>query len=508
MKELKLLSLVLVAGTATMFTACTSESDNSPSANISYESVAAAQQVPVTFGTYMGETPVTRAGTAGNIADDGTNSAEANLVAKGGFGVFAYYNNAGNYPETLTPAFIENNSLEPNFMYNQLVNGVVSGAHPSQTVAWSYTPLKYWPNDFANNAAVDNQNTPTATDQAKGSKATTVSFFAYAPYVHVVASSGALDGTNYSTESIMEDWDGNSTPETEVGITGLTGNSVTTDPRVSYTIATIPSNSVDLLWGVAPGTSGTENYNITTGGTQGVAFGMPNKNLTKQTNTEKIEFSFNHALAKLGLTVQAARDQVAAGPGGVGDKELWEASDPAHKTRIYVNSVTITSSMKTSGKLNLNNQTANTAKWENLSGDAAPTTLNVNGGNINPDLVFDSTLDLDNASQKPGVLAKSSTNLMVNGTTNVYFMLIPQTTGTIDVVIDYDVMTLDGNLSGGKSTVNNRIKKTISALAFNNGYEYTLNLVLGMNSVDINATVAPWTAGGAIDPVNLPINVN
>lgn len=455
-----------------MFTACTSESDNSPSANISYESVAAAQQVPVTFGTYMGETPITRSGLAGVMTDTELQLAAA---SGGGFGVFAFYNNAGNYPEDWSagdPAsWTYNNTLVPNFMYNQLVEW--------NSTAWNYTPLKYWPNDFANDAAVDNQSSP-----AKGSKNTTVSFFAYAPYVATASATGPT------------------------GITAFTANTATSDPKVSYTIATTPSASVDLLWGVAPGTSGTENYNITTGGTQGVAFGMPNKNLTKQTNTEKIEFSFNHALAKLGLTVQAARDQVAAGPDGAGDKELWEASDPAHKTRIYVNSVTITSSMKTSGKLNLNNQTANTAKWEDLSGDAAPTTLNVNGSNINPDLVFDSGKALDAGDQKPGVLAKSPTDLMVNGTTNVYFMLIPQTTGTIDVTINYDVKTLDANLNGGMSTVNNVITKRISAINFSNGKAYTLNLVLGMNSVDINATVAPWTAGGAIDPVNLPINVN
>lgn len=461
-----------------MLAACTSESENGPSANISYENIAATQQVPVTFGTYIGEQAITRAGTAGNIADDGTNSAEANLVAKGGFGVFAYYNNAGDYPETLTPSFIENNSLEPNFMYNQLVNGVVSGAHPSQTVAWSYTPLKYWPNDFANNAAVDNQSTP-----AQGSKNTTVSFFAYAPYVPVTAATGVPTSGS-----------------TSVGITALTDNDDKSDPKVSYTIATDPDASVDLLWGVAPTSTA---YTITTGTTQPVTTGLPNKNLTKQTTGEKVDFNFNHALARLGLTVRAAKDQVDVG--AADGKELWD-SDAANKTRIYVNSVTITSSMRTSGKLNLNNETANTAKWEDLSA-AASTTLNVNGANINPNLVFDSGKDLDAGDQNPGVLAKSPTDLMVNGTTNVYFMLIPQTTGTVDVVIDYDVMTLDGNLSGGKSIVNNRIKKTISALTFANGYAYTLNLVLGMTSVKIDATVAPWTPGGAIAPVNLPINV-
>ena len=483
MREKMFFRMVLIAGAATMLAACTSESENGPSANISLESIAATQQVPVTFGTYMGEQAITRAGTAGNIADDGTNSAEANLVAKGGFGVFAYYNNAGNYPETLTPAFIENNSLEPNFMYNQLVNGVVSGAHPSQTVAWSYTPLKYWPNDFANNAAVDNQNTPTATDQAKGSKATTVSFFAYAPYVPVNVTTGVPTSGN-----------------TIVGITALTDNNEKSDPKVSYTVATTPDASVDLLWGVAPTSTA---YTITTGTTQPVIAGRPNKNLTKQTTGEKVDFNFNHALARLGLTVRAAKDQVDVG--AADGKELWD-SDAANKTRIYVNSVSITSSMITSGKLNLNNVTANTAKWENLS-TAASTTLNVIGSNINPNLVFDSGKALDAGDQKPGVLAKSPTDLMVNGTTNVYFMLIPQTTGTIDVTINYDVKTLDANLNGGMSTVNNVITKRISAINFSNGKAYTLNLVLGMTSVKIDATVAPW-GSGAEQEVDLPINVD
>ena len=69
MKEKMFFRMVLIAGAATMLAACTSESENGPSANISYESIAATQQVPVTFGTYMGETPVTRAGYAGIIDD-------------------------------------------------------------------------------------------------------------------------------------------------------------------------------------------------------------------------------------------------------------------------------------------------------------------------------------------------------------------------------------------------------------------------------------------------------
>lgn len=94
-----------------MLAACTSESDNSPSAKISYESVAAAQQVPVAFSTYLGETPVTRA-----YMDD-------TQLQSDGFGVFATYSDNTTYAA----------SQGPNFMFNQRVSYSASN--------WGYTPV-------------------------------------------------------------------------------------------------------------------------------------------------------------------------------------------------------------------------------------------------------------------------------------------------------------------------------------------------------------------------------
>lgn len=482
-----------------MLAACTSESENGPSANISYESIAATQQVPVTFGTYIGETPVTRAGTPGSIEDDGTaNDAPAVLGLKGGFGVFAYYTFTGTW-DSATGA-TDNGTYggsagtqitNPNFMYNQQVTGATTGTYSvDQATAWSYTPLKYWPNDYASG---DVDTNPT---NAQGSKVSKVSFFAYAPYVATASATGPT------------------------GITTFTSNATPGDPKVSYTVASTPDASVDLLWGVA-GSSGDN----TAGVANPIVAGKPIVNQTKQELDGKVSFKFDHALSRLGLTVQAAKDKVAAGSND--GNELWDAT-AANKTRIYINSVTISTTMYMSAVLNLNNTTADVAEWE-FSGAAAATTLTVQDvttpsviKNLNPDLVMDTSKTLDDGAQKPGVRAIASatpgalvpTPVMQHNGEDVYFMLIPQdlstATGTdqnITIVIDYDVKTLDANLAGGMSSVNNRITKVIGGIKFESGKAYNLNLVLGMNSVDITATVANWGAG-TDHTVDLPINVN
>lgn len=85
----------------------------------------------IEFGTYLGRDAQTK-GSVFNTEGMKTQ----------GFGVFAYYTNDQKYSAAATP----------NFMNNQQVTYVGS--------AWTYAPVKYWPNE--------------ATDY--------VSFFAYAPY--------------------------------------------------------------------------------------------------------------------------------------------------------------------------------------------------------------------------------------------------------------------------------------------------------------------------------------
>lgn len=260
----------------------------------------------ISFGTYMGKTGTTRAGyenttgmTTALLKDGGTS---------GGFGVFAYYTGKNTYGQqqksTYTSESGSASNISPNFMYNQQVT--------YSTDHWTYDPIKYWPNDFANPGAVDNQS-----DAAQGSDTYggNVSFFAYAPYVEVTQATAAnIDGANPATGAI----NGSITAD---GITHLSGNAYAGDPIVTYTIPSDINeggNWVDLLWGTANGTSqkatdtGTANTNTGVGGsaiqgspgtTHATAIlddNFVNANLNKQKVDGTVGFLFKHALAKIG----------------------------------------------------------------------------------------------------------------------------------------------------------------------------------------------------------------
>ena len=154
---------------ATMFLAACSQSEL-------VEDIAKGQNdnapQAVEFGTFVGKNTRTTTGATGGIT-----TAQV-LANKSGFGVFAYYTNAATYGNTATTG-----SQAPNFMYNQQVTGT-NVAVP----VWSYTPLKYWPNDTSD-GVVDGASATGST--AGGGK---VSFFAYAPYVETATGDDGIIG--------------------------------------------------------------------------------------------------------------------------------------------------------------------------------------------------------------------------------------------------------------------------------------------------------------------------
>ncbi len=91
----------------------------------------------IQFGTYIGRAAQTRA----SVVD-------LDVVQTGGFGVFAFY--------TGTDSFDQYTGTTPNFMNNQKVTWTPDATKGN----WTYTPVKYWPNNEDDK----------------------VSFFAYAPY--------------------------------------------------------------------------------------------------------------------------------------------------------------------------------------------------------------------------------------------------------------------------------------------------------------------------------------
>lgn len=400
---------------------------------------AAEEKVPLTFSSYLGKTATTRAGATGVQT--------TSTLATNGFGLFAYYSDNSSYGATSTP----------NFMYNTQVTGTPTDAPTS----WTYSPLRYWPNETGTD---NNGATSEGTDH--------LTFFAYAPYVEATATTGAVT-------------------DNTVGITALTSNATAGDPKVSYTVAADPAKSVDLLWGV----SNTTSWGNVTGTALTLTEGLPYLNLIKPKTDQNVSFNFKHALSRLGLTVQGAFDQVAAGG------TLTDA-------KITVAKVEITGAgFAAKGVLNLNNTDAGVPKWEISDTDAGTLSLTLDGDNLN-ETIKDAG-DVKAANQKEGVTATQK-NLLKD---NTYFMFIPgtaTTTSPLKVKITYYTTTDDANLATGYSRVENVITKSISAadpgLKFEAGKAYTLNLVLGMTSVKVTATVAGWTDDSSTQ-VDLPINV-
>jgi len=182
---------------------------------------------PVTFGVYAGNT-ATKA-TTGDLTTATLQS------STDGFGVFAYHSDASAGETAYTTG-----TSKPNFMYNQQVTYASS--------AWTYAPIKYWPNEYGSAA------TSTATD--------VVSFFAYAPY-----SDGSINGISTMTPA----------------------NDAAGDPKILFTNPA--AANVDLLWADQKAST--------------------LKNLSKQTTSGSVDFKFKHALSKVGFSIIAYTDAAA-----------------------------------------------------------------------------------------------------------------------------------------------------------------------------------------------------
>lgn len=444
--------LFMFATAALMLAACSNDGEvalNDGAAQLQSGSGAVA------FDTYTSS--ATKAGAPGVM--------NTTTLQTTGFGVFAQVSD-GDYSA----------GDGPNFMYNQEVEYSAS--------AWTYEPLKYWPNETGD----DPQASSISTDVDK------LSFFAYAPYVAsrttpADAAKGMLDGVSYSAEPTRSNAN-----TAAVGIQAVIANNGTVDPWVRYKVATTPSESVDLLWGVAP--SGGLSYTDVTGGTTSVDGGNPLVNLIKPGKDQKIKFLFKHALARLGLTVVAAVDQVAAGG------ELDDQTKIAVES-VKISDVTATPVLKTIATLNLKNTAAGTALWDAFDGETVEFTVNSANG-LNPNIAYDTDAETTwgQTGDWTGVTPAESP-VIADGK---YFMLIPSNADTdLQVQITYYVITKDTKLNGGYSSVKNVITKKVTVNSLTNNKAYNLKLILGLTSVKLDAEVADWQVDGS-NEVYLPQN--
>lgn len=205
---------------------------------------------------------------------------------------------------------------------------------------------------------------------------------------------------------------------------------------------------------------------------------------TKQSIGDKVDFLFKHALARIDFTLQAAVDQTAAG------------GTIAEGTTITLNKIVLgteTNGFYTNGTLDL---TKPTATWL--------------GSTLTGCQTF--TLDTDNFVPNSNVLDKANNDQanLIDANGDDYIMIIPQKKENLSVYVEYTVKTVS-NDGKDNSTIENKITTPISSIDFQAGKAYTLNLVLGMTSVKLVASVEPWDVvnpGTEVDlPENLPENI-
>ena len=419
-----------------MLTAC-SNADEAPTKS----TAPSTGDTAINFGAYMNRS-VSRGGAVGEL----TGAAE---LQGAGFGVLAYYTDNKPYaPDAL-----------PNFMYNQQVE---------YNSGWTYSPLKYWPNEYGAGAA------STGVDM--------LSFFAYAPYTQVDLTSGMVEAPNDQT-----------------GIIALTRATENGDPKVRYVASLDPATKVDLCW----------------------ADPIMNKIKTNYASDGKVAFNFCHALASINVQIDASDDNNALdantriyvrsvtfeGFALKGDLDLNKSTEitlPYTTAKPlwyepYINSSLIGEAV-----------TIFDGRRDGREGVAdmpneKPVGFNqkiIQGGAYN-------TLE-----ETPGV-TNEAVNLFNSDTKTDDIYVIP-TDMPLRVTIAYDVETYDENLLSGflsdgivhGSTIENVITKTVTLggnnLTLEAGKKYTIGLHLGMRSVKADATIAAWEPSATPGEANLP----
>lgn len=527
--------ILMAAASAFVLTGCT-ESDLSGDTSLAKESAPSAIQ----FSAATRNAGTTRAtgGVAGNIT---TKSLKTGDHSKG-FGVVAYHTNTSAWSTVNTTAI-------PSFMWNQQVKWNTTNS------VWSYSPVKFWPNDFSEGKVDDSQGAGQDNNNAYGSQnGGKVSFFAYAPYVEFPASTA--DGI-YTKNKVSQ----KATPDDD-GIVAMTANDYPGEPQVYYILDNADlSKAVDLLWGVRGNSSG---YDLATQtATDAATIGDYNTDLTKQSVGESVNFLFKHALSKIGghtktddpaglttgLQVVLDVDDGSLTDGVKTGTKIFDGAKQAN-TLVTVKSIEIydLKTANTNGLPGVTETTSDLVKegWFNiatgtwqataLSGSGATYSSKVDAegsagtvGTLNPKIKEDASgLAYDGSKWKtsavsegiPGVVETTPTDVYADDSNVPALVLIPSNTEQHLVVrVEYVVRTFDPNLnaaaSGSEGTwtkVTQKItsKLTIPANALKANTYYKLLLHLGLTSVKFTASVCDWedaaNAGTDGNPNNNPNN--
>lgn len=423
----------------------------------------------VSFGAYSGRT-ITKAGP--------TDDMNLDALKDHGFGVFATYSGTADFTEATN-----------DFMYNQLVN--FDGS------AWTYSPLKYWPN-------------PTNGQSADDQK---VSFFAYAPY-----ADPEVTGADNS-----------------YGITGFSIDATSKHNMLSYTFSKDKPN-VDLMWGYKK-----KNVDNTDPANPVVTYDI-NDNLTR--TTDNVKFIFQHMLSKLGGSQEGnpgtpnPYDDASYVANGLVVKAS-PVSDPTAEygnialgdfggnkgTKITISKIVIGSAPEVDA---ISHQPVTDIDGNPISYAAADQTgkLDLYTGEFTLDgaaqnIQFSQTIansvvddpatpedestysELRDELKEPASFADFAAlpKGVVKKAINVYkdesnpIILVPGTKPVVDITVTYFVRTYDEKLPAGYSEVPQTVFGRIKFAEIKKNTKYNIVMILGLNNVAFEAEVEDWTIG-------------
>ncbi len=212
------------------------------------------------------------------------------------------------------------------------------------------------------------------------------------------------------------------------GITGLSDRNASGSPRLTFTPDSDVDKQIDLLFADAE-----QNVNLVKAG--------------------HVQFRMRHALSRIGFKRAA-------------DETIY------NNTTVTINSIVFKSAaLGTTADLNLY-----TGAWENIRTsqmEYAFTTADFNPwSNV-----------ITNAD------GTSTANMTPD---DKYLMIIPSNEPVpVEITVNYDVETIDTNLTAGSIKINNEITTSFD-FNFKTGEAYSFTLRLGLKSVKIGADITDW----------------
>lgn len=312
---------------------------------------------PVEFSVTLSNVKPTRATYPNEYAIGGITTDR--LKEQLSFGVFTQY--AGN---TAWSSYTAKSTTPFNFMWNQLVDW------NDGLTAWTYTPVKYWPND--NNPADDKGATGSQTHSY-------LDFFAYAPCEQV----SELPATGHDDA-------------TADGIVEISANSANVSASYIYYRTSLEKpfgtdKSIDLLWATR---RNCYKYDSDGANDDGRV-------------TDQVNLLFKHALTKLDINVRAMVDRTAD------HTSPAYSTDVNGNTRIFIDNVSITTpTYYPEGKLKIASED-DTPVWDYTDISTSKTKF-LFGSDIDLSLAnVNDTKDLDNVKYS---LRYAAPNVPTNAT--------------------------------------------------------------------------------------------